>query len=176
MNQSHRVVPRGGQEVSIHGVWASDRSFDDGPDGRPGQQCTLVVTIRARRDQLDGDVARVGFQGTKNGFPYSYDVPGGMENRSGLRDLLFPMRRWVPEAEVDVAPADAEHAEDADEAGDADEADVWHEDRAEYAYAGSFFVETSTGTYYWLKKDGTSDFAFSYDALPTLRTWGVALT
>ena len=146
-------------------MWASDRSFD-GAEGRPGQQCTLVVTIRARREHLDGDVVRVGFQGTKNGFPYGYDVPGGVEYRSGLWDLLFTIRRWVAQPESDAAPAVAE----------ADEEDAWDEDRAEYAYAGSFFVETTSGTCYWLKKDGASDFAFSYGALPALSNWGAALT
>lgn len=166
MHQSHRVVPRDGQAVTIHGVWASDRSFDDGPEGRPGQQCTLVVTIRARREHLDGDVARVGFQGLDNGFPHGFDVPVGTEYRSGLWDLLFPIRRSVPDP-------DAAAATPAADAGGADAPDG---SLVEHRYVGSFFVETIHGTYYWLKHEGASDFTFGYDALPTLRTWGAELT
>ena len=141
----HHVIPRGDQSVTVYGVFANDRTVThdrtiiDGVVGdSTGQECTLVVTLAVARHLLDVGVARVGFMGSHNGDIFSLDVPGGAEYRTGLWDLVFPMRRYF---------------------GDVEE---------QHAYAGAFYVETRDHTYHWLKYLGESDFRFDYSSLPTL--------
>lgn len=148
---AHHLLPRGDQTVTFHGVWSHDRTVVDIPTGEVrGQECTLVFTLRVDRNRLDGDVARLGFMGSHNGDIFTLEVPAGLEYRTGLWDLLFPIR-WS----TTVA-----------EAGDSGEHTTPKEER--HAYAGAFYVETVHGTYYWLKYRGESDFAFDYTSLPTL--------
>lgn len=135
----HHVIPRGDQIVSMYGVFSHDRTVSDDFDGEPtGQECTLVFTLSVSRQLLDVGVVRVGFMGADNGDLFSLDVPGSYEYRTGLWDLLFPIRRSSPEEET------------------------------RHSYKGSFYVETADGTYYWLKYLGESDFTFDYASLPTL--------
>lgn len=156
---AHHVLPRGDRTLTFHGVFSDDGTVVDAPTGEVrGQECTLVFTLRVALDRLDGDVARLGFMGSHNGDIFTLEVPAGMEYRSGLWDLLFPIRRAAPVA-----------AEPPAEAGDADEpAGTTREER--HAYAGAFYVETVHGTYYWLKFRGHGDFMFDYASLPTLAT------
>ena len=80
--------------MAFHGVWSNDRIVVDAPTGEVrGQECTLVFTLRVDRGRLDGDVARLGFMGSHNGDIFTLEVPAGLEYRTGLWDLLFPIRR-----------------------------------------------------------------------------------
>jgi hypothetical protein len=149
---AHHLLPRGDQTVTFHGVWSNDRIVVDAPTGEVrGQECTLVFTLRVDRGRLDGDVARLGFMGSHNGDIFTLDVPAGMEYRTGLWDLLFPIRRSTTVVESDDSGR---------------RATTTQEER--HSYAGAFYVETVNGTYYWLKYRGESDFTFDYTSLPTL--------
>jgi len=152
MDHAHHVLPRGDQTVTFHGVFSDDRTVSDGE--APGQECTLVVTLRVDRNRLDGDVARLGFMGSHNGDIFTLDVPAGMEYRTGLWDLRFPIRRSTTMAEPWI---EGDYS-----GGQAATHEEWH------SYAGAFYVETVHGTYYWLKYRGDSDFRFDYTSLPTL--------
>ena len=166
MNHSHHVVPRDGDSVTLYGVWSSDRVTGIGEDGRAsGHECNLIVTLRARREHLDGDVVRVGFQGVDNGFPYFVDIPGGAGYRGDLWDLLFPLARYTNQPD---APAPAKHEVDAEsvEADETDDLDPMM--NVAHTYTGSFYVETSAGTYFWLKRRGETDFEFGYGQPNTL--------
>lgn len=135
----HYVIPRGDQSVTMYGVFSHDRTVTDDIDGEvTGQECTLVFTLSVSQQLLDRGVVRVGFRGAHNGDIFSLDVPGSYEYRTGLWDLLFPIRRSVAGEET------------------------------RHAYRGAFYVETSDGTYHWLKYLGESDFSFDYTSLPTL--------
>jgi hypothetical protein len=154
---AHHVLPRGDQTVTFFGVWSNDRTVVDVATGEVhGQECVLVFTLRIDRDRLDGDVARLGFMGSHNGDIFTLDVPSVMERRSGLWDLLFPIRR-------STMVADESWVE-----GDDSSEQVATPSEERHSYAGAFFVETVPGTYYWLKNCGESDFTFDYTSLPTL--------
>ncbi len=156
---AHHVLPRGDQTVTFHGVWSNDRTVVDHPTGEVrGQECTLVFTLRVDRHRLDGDVARLGFRGSHNGDIFTLDVPASMEYRTGLWDLLFPIR-WVSAVS---GPSSVEAG------GPGQPATAPKEER--HSYAGAFYAETVHGTYYWLKYRGESDFRFDYTSLPTLAT------
>ena len=154
---AHHLLPRGDRTVTFHGVWTNDRYVVDAPTGVVrGQECTLVFTLHADRQRLDGDVARVGFMGSHNGDIFTLDVPAGLEYRTGLWDLLFPIRRSTTVAEPAWGAVEVREGQDV----------TPPEER--HAYAGAFYVETVRGTYYWLKFRGESDFTFDYTSLPTL--------
>lgn len=147
----HHVIPLGGEAMMFYGVWTNDRMSGDGSDPRvTASECSLVITLQINQQQLDGRVVRVGFMGTDNGSPFTIDLPAACEYRIGLWDLLFAIRRSARE-QATVPSA----AEDAAETAD-------------HSYVGSFYAETSTGAYYWLKYGGESDFMFDYASLPTI--------
>lgn len=151
---AHHLLPRGDQTLTFFGVFSNDRTVVDSRTGTVlGQECTLVVTMHVRRDWLDGDVARVGFMGSHNGDIFTLEAPAALQYRSGLWDLLFPIRRFTAVTDEHRFEGDAAEAAPQDE---------------RHAYAGAFYVETVHGTYFWLKYRGESDFAFDYTSLPTL--------
>jgi hypothetical protein len=121
----------GGGVMQIFGVASNDRIYRNGSYNQfTGHLRTVKFTIGISKSRLDGSIKRVGFMGTDNDQPMQIEVQPSAEYKNGLWDLGFELHRSI----------------------------VWLQEF--HRIKGSFFVETTNNTYYWLKNMGEKDFEF----------------
>jgi hypothetical protein len=116
--------------MQVYGVASQDRIFSDGRSGQfTGYKRKAVFTIGIDKKALDAPIKRVGFMGTDNDQPMQITFLPSAEYNSGLWDFEFELHRLI----------------------------MWVKEF--HRIKGSFFVETTNNTYYWLKDKG-EDFEF----------------
>ncbi|OFZ48991.1 MAG: hypothetical protein A2381_15395 [Bdellovibrionales bacterium RIFOXYB1_FULL_37_110] len=118
-------------DVKIFGINIRDKVVCDGSSNQfCGHEKSVTFTVGVDKNKLDAPVKRVGFKGTNDGQAYETSFPATNEHHTGLWDIEFSLARHI----------------------------AWN--KFDHVTKGSFFVETTDGTYYWLKYKNNSDFEF----------------
>lgn len=138
----HVDLPYGSSLVTMFGVGSEDKTYYDGSNHQfKGKKRNAVFNIGVDKGSLDAPVKRVGFMGVNNDQPLQFDLPASAEYNNGLWDLDFELHKSIMGTNI------------------------------QSNIRGSFFVETTNNTYYWLKDQGVRDFEFSWNSRLTLDNW-----
>jgi hypothetical protein len=129
--------------MQIFGVASQDRVFFDGSNHQyTGRIRKAVFTIGISKDRLDAPIKRVGFMGIDNDRPMQIEDPPTAVYNHDLWDLTFELHVSI----------------------------VW--EQRFHRIKGSFYVETTNNTYYWLKNKGMTDFEFDGNSRFMLTDYG----
>ena len=136
----HRTVRN--CDINIYAVSAGDTIACDGSYNQfCGHRKYFKVTLGVYTDRLDDKVKRVGFKGTADRSGASFE--------------------WTVEAD-----ADKEYRNGLWDLDLTTVYDIMGENKT--SYRGAFFVETESGTYYWLKRNFDVDYEFNESSSTTL--------
>ena len=112
--------------MRVFGIASESKIISEGSNNQfTGYKRRAVFTIRIIKSKLDAPIKRVGFMGIDNDQPVQKEAPPSAEYRDvSFWDFSFELHRSI----------------------------VWVEEF--HRIKGSFFVETTNNTYYWLKDRG----------------------